>query len=204
MAPEDERAVLDRLRAGDEEAFEVLVATHDGAMRRVAATFVHTGAAADEVVQETWLAVVRGLARFEERSSLQTWIFRILVNRARSAGVRETRSLPLSSLEEDRVDPRVFEPGFGPDGRWVSSPARLDGDPERRLLSGELRRHLLDAVDELAPSQRLVIMLRDVVGMPAEEVCELLDLTDANQRVLLHRARVSVRAALVPLVEVST
>jgi len=202
MPPEDERAVLDRLRAGDEEAFEVLVATYDGAMRRVASTFVRTGTAADEVVQETWLAVVRGLGRFEERSSLQTWIFRILVNRARSAGVREARSLPLSSLEDDHVDPGVFEPGFGPDGRWVSAPARLDGDPERTLLSGELRRHLLEAVDGLAPGQRLVIMLRDVVGMPAEEVCELLDLTDANQRVLLHRARVSVRAALVPLMEV--
>jgi RNA polymerase sigma-70 factor (ECF subfamily) len=204
MPADDEQAVLGRLRAGDEEAFEVLVATYDGAMRRVAATFVRTGTAADEVVQETWLAVVRGLARFEERSSLQTWIFRILVNRARTAGVREARSLPLSSLEEEGVDAGVFEPGFGPDGRWVSAPARLDGDPERRLLSGELRRHLLDAVDELAPGQRLVIMLRDVVGMPAEEVCELLDLTDANQRVLLHRARVSVRAALVPLVEVSS
>lgn len=204
MPPEEERAVLDRLRAGDEEAFEVLVATYDGAMRRVAATFVRTATAADEVVQETWLAVVRGLDRFEERSSLQTWIFRILVNRARSAGVREARSLPLSSLEDERTDPGVYEPGFGSDGRWVSAPARLDGDPERRLLSGELRRHLLDAVDGLAPSQRLVIMLRDVVGMPAEEVCELLDLTDANQRVLLHRARVSVRAALVPLVEVAS
>src|ERR1700759_205454 len=132
MPPEDERAVLDRLRAGDEEAFELLVATYDGAMRRVAATFVPRGAAADEVVQETWLAVVRGLARFEERSSLQTWIFRILVNRARTAGVREVRSLPLSSLEEDRAGPSVFEPGFGPDGRWVSAPARLDGDPEHR------------------------------------------------------------------------
>ena len=204
MPPDDERVVLDRLRAGDEEAFEVLVATHDGAMRRVAATFVHTTAAADEVVQETWLAVVRGLGRFQERSSLQTWIFRILVNRARSAGAREARSLPLSSLEDDRVEPRVFEPGFGPDGRWVSAPPRLDGDPERRLLSGELRAHLLDAVDGLAASQRLVIMLRDVVGMPAAEVCELLEITDANQRVLLHRARVSVRAALVPLMEVTS
>ncbi len=204
MPLDDERAVLGRLRAGDEEAFEVLVATYDGAMRRVAATFVRGGTAADEVVQETWLAVVRGLDRFEERSSLQTWIFRILVNRARSAGAREARSLPLSALDEDSADAGVFEPGFGSDGRWVSAPARLDGDPERRLLSGELRRHLLDAVDELAPGQRLVIMLRDVVGMPADEVCELLDLSNANQRVLLHRARVSVRAALVPLVEVSS
>jgi RNA polymerase sigma-70 factor (ECF subfamily) len=204
MPADDESVVLDRLRAGDEEAFEVLVATYDGAMRRVAATFVRTGAAADEVVQETWLAVVRGLGRFEERSSLRTWIFSILVNRARSAGVREARSLPLSSVQDDHADGTAFEPGFGPDGRWVSAPPRLDGDPERRLLSGELRRHLLDAVEGLAPSQRLVIMLRDVVGMPAEEVCELLEITDANQRVLLHRARVSVRAALVPLVEVAS
>ena len=196
--------VLERLRAGDEEAFEVLVATYDGAMRRVAATFVRTASAADEVVQETWLAVVGGLGRFEERSSLQTWLFRILVNRARSAGVREARSLPVSSLGDDSVDPRAFEPGFGPDGRWVSAPPRLEADPERRLLSRELRRHLLDAVDGLAPSQRLVITLRDIVGMPSEEVCELLDITDGNQRVLLHRARVSVRAALVPLMEVAS
>ncbi len=204
MPADEERIALDRLRAGDEEAFEVLVATYDGAMRRVAATFVRTTSATDEVVQETWLAVIRGLGRFEGRSSLQTWMFRILVNRARSAGVREARSLPLSSLEEGSADERAFEPGFGLDGRWVSAPPRLDGDPERRLLSGELRRHLLDAVDGLAPSQRLVITLRDVVGMPPEEVCELLDITDANQRVLLHRARVSVRAALVPLVEVAS
>jgi RNA polymerase sigma-70 factor (ECF subfamily) len=204
MPAAEERAVLDRLRAGDEEAFEMLVATYDGAMRRVAASFVRTAAATDEVVQETWLALVHGLDRFEERSSLQTWLFRILVNRARTAGVREARSLPLSSLDDNHADPRAFEPGFGSDGKWVSAPPRLDGDPEGRLLSGELRRHLLDAVDALAPSQRLVIMLRDVVGMPAEEVCEMLEITDANQRVLLHRARVSVRAALVPLVEVRT
>lgn len=204
MAADEERIALDRLRAGDEEAFEVLVATYDGSMRRVAATFVRTAAAADEVVQETWLAVIRGLDRFEERSTLQTWMFRILVNRARSAGAREALSLPLSSLEDGSAEVRAFEPGFGPDGRWVSAPPRLDADPERRLLSGELRRHLLDAVDGLAPSQRLVITLRDVVGMPFEEVCELLDITDANQRVLLHRARVSVRAALVPLVGVAS
>ncbi len=202
MTATDESAVLERLRAGDEEAFEVLVSTYDGAMRRVAASFVRTPSAADEVVQETWLAVVRGLDRFEERSSLQTWLFRILVNRARTAGAREARSLPLSSLEEDSADPRAFEPGFGSDGRWVSAPPRLDGDPEGRLLSSELRRHLLDAVEGLVPSQRLVIMLRDVLGMPAEEVCEVLEISEANQRVLLHRARVSVRAALVPLVEV--
>src|SRR5690349_14382735 len=122
MPAEEERIALERLRAGDEEAFEVLVATYDGSMRRVAATFVRTAAAADEVVQETWLAVIRGLGRFEERSTLQTWMFRILVNRARSAGAREARSLPLSSLAEDSPDGHAFEPGFGPDGRWVSAP----------------------------------------------------------------------------------
>ena len=204
MSADDERVLLDRLRAGDEEAFEVLVATYDGSMRRIAATFVRTTTTADEVVQETWLGVVRGLAQFEERSSLRTWLFRILVNRARSAGAREARNVPLSSLEEESPDSHAFEPGFGPDGRWVSAPPRLDGDPERTLLSSELRRHVLEAVDGLALNQRLVIMLRDVVGMPAEEVCDLLEITDANQRVLLHRARISVRAALIPLVQVAS
>ena len=194
--------LLERLRAGDEQAFDMLVTEHDGALRRVARTLVRTPSLADEVVQETWLSVVRGLDSFEGRSSLRTWIFRILVNTARTRGVREARSLPFSALEKDdqpTVDPRAF----GTDGRWSSAPPRLDTDPETGLLSAELRAELLKAVDELSDDQRAVITLRDLVGVPAEEVCELLDLTDGNQRVLLHRARARVRAALTPLVEVT-
>jgi RNA polymerase sigma-70 factor, ECF subfamily len=197
----EERVLLERLRAGDEQAFEALVAEHDGALRRVARTLVRTQAVADEVVQDTWLSVVRGLDAFEGRSSLRTWIFRILVNSARTRGMREARSLPFSALE-DHGGPTVDPRAFSADGRWSSAPPRLDGDPETGLLSAELRAHLLEAMDELSADQRAVITLRDLVGMPADEVCELLELSDGNQRVLLHRARARVRVALTPLVEV--
>ena len=175
---------------------------HDGALRRVARTFVRTDSAVDDVVQETWLGVVNGLDRFEGRSSLRTWIFSILVNQARTRAVRDARSLPFSALEQD-AGPAVEPAAFGADGRWTSAPARLDGDPVSGLLSAELRRHLLQAVDGLSPDQRAVITLRDLVGLPADEVCDLLELSDGNQRVLLHRARSRVREALVPLLEVN-
>jgi RNA polymerase sigma-70 factor, ECF subfamily len=197
---DDDRALLERLRSGDEAAFEALVSGHDAALRRVARGFVRTDAAADDVVQETWLGVIRGLQAFEGRSSLRTWIFKILVNTARTRATRDARSLPFSALEGD-TGPTVEPTAFGADGRWSSAPARLDGDPETGLLSRELREHLLEAVERLSPDQRAVITLRDLVGLPAAEVCDLLDLTDANQRVLLHRARARVRAALLHLVE---
>jgi RNA polymerase sigma-70 factor, ECF subfamily len=200
-AVDDEHGLLDRLRAGDEDAFATLVARHDGALRRVARTFVHTEAAADEVVQETWLAVVRGLDGFEARSSLRTWIFRILVNRARTRASRDARILPFSALEDDER-PAVEPAAFDADGRWTSAPPRLDHDPQTNLLRAELRERIVEAVDGLAPAQRAVIALRDLAGLPADEVCELLDVTDGNQRVLLHRARARVREALVPFVEV--
>ena len=199
---EDEHAFLERLRSGDESAFEALVALHDGALHRVARTFVRTDAAADDVVQETWLGVVRGLHAFEGRSSLRTWIFKILVNTARTRAVREARNLPFSALEGD-AGPTVEPAAFGADGRWSSAPARLESDPETGLLSAELRAHLLAAVELLSPDQRAVITLRDLVGLPASQVCELLELTDGNQRVLLHRARAHVRRQLVPLMEVT-
>jgi RNA polymerase sigma-70 factor (ECF subfamily) len=199
---DDDHALLELLRAGDEAAFRALVARHDGALRRVALTFVRTPSAADDVVQETWLGVVHGLSAFEGRSSLRTWIFSILVNRARTRAVRDARSVPFSTLEQDD-GPAVEPAAFGADGRWTSAPARLECDPETSLLSAELREHLLRAVDELSPAQRAVITLRDLVGVSSEEVCELLELTEVNQRVLLHRARSRVRSALVPLVEVS-
>jgi RNA polymerase sigma-70 factor (ECF subfamily) len=199
---EDDRALLERLRAGDEQAFEALVARHDGALHRVARSFVRTDSAADDVVQETWLGVLRGLSAFEGRSSLRTWIFRILVNTARTRAVREARSLPFSALEgEDQ--PAVEPNAFGSDGRWISAPRRLEADPETGLLTGELRQHLHRAVDGLPRNQRAVITLRDLVGLSAQEVCDLLDLSDGNQRVLLHRARARVRTALLPLVGVT-
>jgi RNA polymerase sigma-70 factor (ECF subfamily) len=198
---EDDRHILGRLRAGEEAAFEELFERHDRALRRVARTFVRTDAAAEEVVQETWLAVLRGLGAFKAQSSLRTWIFRIMTNVARTRAVRDARNVPFSAFEADGpvVDPVAFDS----DGRWISSPPRLESDPESGLLRGELREHLLGAVDGLPPAQRAVITLRDLVGFTAEEVCDLLELTDANQRVLLHRARAHVRSALLPLVEVT-
>jgi RNA polymerase sigma-70 factor, ECF subfamily len=196
-----EQALVARLRAGDERAFEALVARHDAAMRRLARTFVRTDAAVDDVVQETWLGVIRGLGAFEGRSSLKTWIFRILANQARTRAVRDARNVPFSALADDDR-PTVDPAAFSADGRWRSAPARLDGDPETGLLSAELRARLLAAVDMLPADQRAVITLRDLVGLPAAEVCELLDVSDGNQRVLLHRARARVRTALLPLVEV--
>jgi RNA polymerase sigma-70 factor, ECF subfamily len=202
MALMDDAALLERLRAGDEAAFAALVARHDRALRRVARTFVRTDSAVEDVVQETWLGVVRGLDAFEGRSSLRTWIFRILVNQARTRAVRDARSLPFSALEDDDR-PAVDPVAFGGDGRWRSAPPRLDTDPETSLLSAELRARLLEAVDALPPAQRAVITLRDVVGLPAPEVSELLEISDGNQRVLLHRARARVRAVLAPLVEMT-
>ena len=166
----------------------------------MARTFVRTPSAADDVVQETWLAVIRGLDSFEGRSSLSTWIFSILANRARTRAVRDARTVPFSALETDD-GPGLDPEAFGGDGRWRSAPSRLDSDPEARLLSKELRGRLLEAVDELAPAQRAVITLRDLVGLRADEVCSLLEIADGNQRVLLHRARTNVRVALAPLVE---
>jgi RNA polymerase sigma-70 factor (ECF subfamily) len=199
---DDDQVLLDRLRAGDERAFEMLVARYDGGLRRVARTFVRTPSAVDDVVQETWLGVLRGLQRFEGRSSLRTWMFSILVNQARARARRDARSLPFSALEtEDR--PTVDPAAFAADGRWASAPPRLDGDPETGLLSGELREQLRRAVEELSDEQRAVITLRDLIGCSAAEVCELLEISDGNQRVLLHRARTRVRGALAPLVGVT-
>jgi RNA polymerase sigma-70 factor, ECF subfamily len=171
-------------------------------MRFVARSFVRTDAVAEEVVQDTWLAVIRGLDGFEGRSSLRTWIFHILVNRARTRAVREARTIPFSSLadaaaqEGPTVDPILFDR----DGRWDRLPDRLDGDPQHHLLAAELRGRLIEAVAELPEAQRAVITLRDLAGLPSEEVCELLELSAGNQRVLLHRARTRVRVALAPLV----
>lgn len=199
---ERDRDLLERLRAGDERAFEELVTQHDQPLRRVARTIVRTPSAADDVVQETWLAVVRGLDRFEGRSSLRTWIYAILIKRARSRASRDARSVPFSALENDDDGPTVDPSAFGPDGRWTSAPARLESEPETNLLTNELRAHLVGAIDRLPPAQRAVITLRDVVGLSAADVCSILEVSDGNQRVLLHRARARVRAALAQLVEV--
>ena len=171
---------------------------------RLALTYVRTPDIAEEVAQETWLAVLDVLPRFERRASLRTWIFRILVNRAKTRGVRERRSVPFSAFEpeEGADEPTVAPERFlGADhprwpGHWASPPTSWGTDAEARLLSGELRGLITGAVEALPEGQRAVITLRDIAGCDAGETCEALGITDGNQRVLLHRARAKVRAAL--------
>jgi RNA polymerase sigma-70 factor (ECF subfamily) len=202
---EDDAVVLAALRQGDEEAFGALIARFHPSMLRVARSYVATREAAEDVVQETWLGVINGLARFEERSSLKTWIFRILVNRAKTRGEREARSRPFSSLESlDLLDPHGDEPAVDPgrfntQGRWAglwASPPSAAPLPEDHVVIAEAGERLLAAIDALPASQRLVITLRDVQGLSAAEVCDLLQVSEGNQRVLLHRARSKARAAL--------
>jgi RNA polymerase sigma-70 factor, ECF subfamily len=191
-------AVLD----GDEAAFEALVRRYHESMVRIATTFVRSRAVAEEVAQETWIAMLHGLDRFEGRSPLRTWLFRILTKRAITRGIRENRTVPFSALGADDDEPVVpaerFLEADHPlyPGHWATPPRRWDDLPEARLLARETRDQVLAAVDDLPPAQRAVIVLRDLQGLDAAEVCELLQLTHGNQRVLLHRARSRVRAAL--------
>ncbi|HXD65762.1 MAG TPA: sigma-70 family RNA polymerase sigma factor [Solirubrobacteraceae bacterium] len=203
VAAANEERLLARLRAGDETAFRELVTRHDRAMKRLALTFVRLPSVADEVVQETWLAVINGLDRFEGRSSLKTWIFRILANRAQSRGAREQRTTPFSSLagsDDDggpTADPdRFLPPGHAAAGYWSATPSHFFELPEDRLLAAETAALVAAAIEQLPSRQRQVIRLRDVEGWDADEVCACLDLSQANQRVLLHRARSAVRARL--------
>jgi RNA polymerase sigma-70 factor, ECF subfamily len=203
VAVADEAQVLEALRRGDESAFADLMATHHAALLRVAMTYVSSRAVAEEVVQETWLGVIRGLDRFEGRASLKTWIFKILANTARTRGARESRSLPFSSLaaaeseEGPSIDPERFFPADHErhPGQWSVGP-RAWPTPEEGLLAAETREVIVAAIDGLPPAQRTVIALRDVEGWAPEDVCEALELTQGNQRVLLHRARTRVRERL--------
>jgi RNA polymerase sigma-70 factor, ECF subfamily len=200
VTPPDEQLVA-ALRAGDEAAFSAAVREWHSAMLRVARIFTPSRAVAEEVVQETWLRVLGALDRFEGRSSLKTWVFRILVNTAKTRAQREGRSIPFSALHdparvpEAAVDPDRFLADDHPHhpGGWESPPREL---PEDRLIASETRDVLSDAIEALPSSQRAVISLRDVEGWSSEEVRNALDLSEVNQRVLLHRARARVRQAL--------
>jgi RNA polymerase sigma-70 factor, ECF subfamily len=199
----DDGALAAALRAGDETAFGWLVDRYDGSLRRLARTYVSTPAVADEVVQDTWLAVIKGIGGFEGRSSVSTWMYRILANIARTRGVREQRTVPFSSaagaLEEGdgpAVDPERFRTRRPFAGHWSSPPTPWDDEPEQSLASRETLAAVEAAIALLPPAQREVITLRDVEGWSADEVCNALDLTETNQRVLLHRARSKVRRAL--------
>jgi len=197
----EERKLVKALRAGDEAAFRRLIEMYHAMLVRVARMYVSTQAAAEEVAADTWLAVLEGIGRFEGRSSLKTWLFRILTNKAKTRGMRESRVLPFSSLERDEpaVEPDRFQ---GPDerapGHWSAPPRAF---PEERLLAAETREVIARAIEQLPPTQRAVITLRDVEGWSAGEVCNALELSETNQRVLLHRARTSVRKAVEEYVE---
>lgn len=197
LPPDD--VLVSRLRRRDEAAFELLLDAWSNGMLRLARSFVSTSDSAAEVVQDTWLAVIGGIEKFEGRSALKTWVYRILVNTAKRRGGRESRSVPWSSVAPDAgptVDPERFQaPGEPYPGHWREFPAPW-ASPEREALAGEIRAEVGAALAELPGNQRLVITLRDIEGYPAAEVCSLLDITAANQRVLLHRARAVVRGRL--------
>ncbi len=189
---ESDSALIARLQGGDEQAFVALVERYHPAMIRLARTFVPSRAVAEEVVQETWLGLVHGIHRFEGRSSLKTWLFRILVHRARSAGQRERRT----SRPEWNRQPSVDPSRFGPDGRWTDPPPDWTDEVDDRLVAQETVEHLRSMLDRLPDMQRQVVLMRDVEGLDAGEVCEVLHISEANQRVLLHRGRARLRAML--------
>ena len=190
-AQDDDVDLLARLRAGDEEAFIVLVERHHDAMVRLARSFVASGAVAEEVVQETWLAVLRGLDGFAGRSSFKSWLLAILVNRARSTGVREHRSIAVGD-----AGPAVEGSRFDVTGAWMSPPVHWIEDSEDRMLADAMAGRIHSALEDLSPRQREVVLLRDVEGLSTREVCEVLDISEGNQRVLLHRGRSHLRQVL--------
>jgi RNA polymerase sigma-70 factor (ECF subfamily) len=194
--------LLARLRAGDEQAFATLVDDLNKPMLRVAMGYVRDRTAAEEVVQDAWVAVLKGLDRFEGRSSLRTWIFRIVMNRAISRFDKERRSVPFSALAGDEdgpsVDPDRFHPATHPraPGQWSAPPLSWDSIPEEALTSAETLAVIREAVDRLPDGQRAVVGLRDLQGLTSAEACQILDISETNQRVLLHRGRTKVRRAL--------
>ena len=198
-ASKDEQRLVRALREGDEQAFASLLDLYHGSLVRFARLFLRCREDAEDVAQETWLGVVRGLNCFEGRSSLKTWIFRILSNIARSRAAREGRTIPFSSLpgpDDEPFEPSVEPERFLDSGRWASAPASWCEMPEGHLLSWETLERVREAINRLAPVQRQVISLRDIEGWSSEEVCALLKISPENQRVLLHRARSRVRREL--------
>ena len=191
----DEESLVRRLREGDEEAFRVLVRQTHAGMTRLARAFVRTPAAAEEVVQEAWLAVVAQVDEFDGRSSVRTWIGAIVVNRAKTRGERDRRFVPFSALAMEEDAP-VEPERFGTSGFWSVPPRRWDSSPENLALRKEARGLIEQAIEALPPAQRTVVQLRDVEGWSSDEVCNVLGVSETNQRVLLHRGRLRLRAAL--------
>lgn len=196
-----EAELIARIRAGDEDAFARLVDRYGASLMRVAALYVRDRAVVQEVVQETWLGVLRGIDRFEGRSSFRTWLFRILTNIAKTRAVRESRSLPFAALSSGQGDePSVsadqfLGPGTAWPGHWATGPAAWT-TPLDELMTAETRRVLSQAIDGLPETQRQVVTLRDIEGWSSQEVCGALEISEANQRVLLHRGRTKLRAVI--------
>ena len=198
--PSDDRRVIEALRRGDEHAFLALVNKHHAAMLRVASAYVSSRAVAEEVVQEAWLGVLKGLASFEGRSSLRSWIFGILANCARSRGVREARTTPFSSFADPEEDELAVDPSrfLGSDhprwpGHWAAPPEQW---ADEKVLAKQTVRFIGEEIEKLPPAQRQVVTLRDVEGWNSAEICAALGISEGNERVLLHRARSRIRAAL--------
>ncbi len=191
LQPDPDAHLLDRLRSGDEQAFMILVSRYQASMLRLASGYVPSRAIAEEVVQDAWVGFLRGLKRFEGRSSMRTWLFRILVNRARSAGMHERRMLAVGDLEA-AVDASRFDPG----GNWLAPPAPWTDLVDDRLAARQMADLIRTALVDLPVRQREVVTLRDIEGLTSEEVCGVLEITVANQRVLLHRGRSKLRELL--------
>jgi RNA polymerase sigma-70 factor (ECF subfamily) len=205
LATADEQRLVEALRNGDEAAFSALVLQYQESMLRIAQLYVANRAAAEDVVQETWLGVLRGLDSFAGRSSLRTWMFRILTNRAKTRGIREGRTIPFASLQygdaeagESTVSADQFWPADHSQwaNGWVSYPRPWGQFPEDRALAAELQAVIQQSIAALPHNQRAVISLRDIEGISSEEVCNVLEISESNQRVLLHRARAKVRRAV--------
>ncbi len=188
---DEELELLERLRAGDEQAFLALVARHNAMLLRLARSLVSSSAVAEEVVQDTWLGALRGLEGFAGRSSLKTWLMRILINRARSTGAIEHRTVAVGD-----ATPAVDRSRFDASGAWMAPPQHWIEDSDERLFAESLADRLHAALHELPARQRDVVMLRDVDGLSSREVCEALEISEGNQRVLLHRGRSRLREAL--------
>jgi len=200
VVPSADADMIERLLAGDETTFMMLVDQNQPAMLRLAQMYVSSRAVAEEVVQEAWIGILKGLPMFEGRSSLRTWMYKIVTNVAKTRGVREGRSLPFSALvgeHDDPVDPSWFQGSDDPfPGGWRTFPDDWRGIPEDRLLGRETLDHISRALDGMPPMQAEVVRLRDVHGWSSDEVCNALDLTETNQRVLLHRGRSRIRRDL--------
>ncbi len=195
MAPADSE-IIARLKAGDEATFLGLVRRHQDTMIRVSMRYCRSRSVAEEIVQDSWVAVLDGLDRFEGRSSFKTWMYRIVVNRSITRAKREGKVVPLSSMAPEGEDKVVDPSRFSADGSWVDPPLSWGTAPDRQSDDEEIKRLVTEAIAKLPERQGLVIKLRDVQGLSGEDVCNLLDISPTNQRVLLHRARSKVRELL--------